>query len=101
MRVGIKATNMDLTQAIKDYAGEKLGGLDKYFDNIQQVDIEVGKTTNHHQKGDIFFCEVNVSVPRTLLRYRNETDDLYKAINQAKKGIQLEIKRYKEKMREV
>jgi ribosomal subunit interface protein len=100
MKVDLKATNMDITVPIKSYVAEKLGGLYKYFYNIQQIDVEVGKTTKHHQKGKIFFCEVNLSVPRKLLRYREETDDLYKAINQAKKGIQQKIKEYKERLRE-
>lgn len=99
MNINIKSANMDLTEAIKNYAMEKLGSIDRYFDNIQNIDVEVGKTTRGQQKGDVFFCEINVAVPRTLLRYREETDDLYKAINEVKKGIQLEIKRYKEKLR--
>ena len=99
MKINIKSSNMDLTEAIKNYADEKLGAIDKYFDNIQNIEVEVGKTTRGQQKGDIFFCEINVSVPRKLLRYREETDDLYKAINDVKKGIQLEIKKYKEKIR--
>ena len=100
MKINIKATNMDLTEAIKSYVHEKLGGLDKYFDNIQLVEVEVGVTTKGQQKGDIFFAEVNVSVPGKLLRYRDETDNLYKAVISTKKGIQLELKKYKEKMRE-
>ncbi|OGF47956.1 ribosomal subunit interface protein [Candidatus Falkowbacteria bacterium RIFOXYD2_FULL_35_9] len=90
---------MDLTESIKNYANEKLGGIDKYFDNIQQIDVEVGKTTKGQAKGDVFFAEINVSVPGKLLRYRDETDELYKAINATKKGMQNEIKKYKEKMR--
>jgi putative sigma-54 modulation protein len=100
MRIDIKGTNMELTEAIKAYVTEKVSALDKYFDNIQQVDVEIGKTSNHHQKGDIYFCEINMSVPRTLLRYRNEMDDLYKAITAAKKGMQEEIQSYKEKLRD-
>ena len=100
MKVNIKATNMELTAAIKEYSQEKLGGIDKYFDNIQQIDVEVGKTTKGQAKGDVFFAETNVSVPGTLLRYREETDDLYKAINQTKKGIHLELNKYKEKLRQ-
>jgi len=100
MKVDIKATNMDLTAAIKEHSFEKLGGLDKYFDNMQLIECEVGKTTKGQNKGDVFFCEVNVSVPGKLLRYREETDDLYKAINDAKKGMQQEIMRYKEKLRQ-
>lgn len=98
MKLNIKATGLDITSAIRDQVQEKLGGLDKYFNNIQQVDVEVGKTTQKQKKGDIYFCEVNVSVPRKLLRFRHEYSDLSKAINEAKKGIQLEIKKYKEKL---
>ena len=50
------------------------------------------------QKGKIFFCEVNVSVPKKLLRFRREFEEMTKAINEAKKGIQMEIKKYKEKL---
>jgi putative sigma-54 modulation protein len=100
MKINLKSTNMELTAAIKDYVNDKLSGLDKYFDNMQQVDVEVGKTTNGQNKGDLFFCEVNVSVPRSLLRYRDNTDDLYKSINNAKKGIKIEIGKYKEKLRD-
>lgn len=98
MQIKIKATNFDLTPAIKSWAQEKLGGLDKYFSNMQQIDVEVGKETKGQQKGEIFFCEVNVSVPGKLLRYRKSFDDLYKAINEAKKGMQQEIKDYKERL---
>jgi putative sigma-54 modulation protein len=101
MKINLKATNMDLTAAIRSYCEEKLSGIDKYFDNIQQIDVEVGKTTKGQNKGDLFFCEVNVSVPRKLLRYREETDDLYKSINNAKKGVKIEIQKYKEKLQDV
>lgn len=101
MKINLKATNMDLTPAIRAYVEEKLGGIDKYFDNMQQIDVEVGKTTKGQNKGDLFFCEVNVSVPGKLLRYREETDDLYKSINNAKKGVKNEIQKYKEKLQDV
>lgn len=97
MKVNIKATNIELTEAIKKAVQDKFSGLDKYFNNILQMEVEVGMTTTKQQKGKIFFCEVNVSVPQKLIRYRNEYDDLYKAINEVKRGIQQEIKKYKEK----
>jgi len=98
MPLNIKTTNFELTVAVKQYVQDKTGGLHKYFNNIQQVDVECGKTRTGQQKGNIFFCEINVSVPGKLLRYRKETNELYKAINEAKKGIQIEIKKYKEKL---
>lgn len=98
MPLNIKSTNMDLTAAIKQYVNEKAGEFEKYFNNIQQIDVEVGKTRAGQQKGNIFFCEINLSVPGKLLRYRKETDDLYKSINESRKGIKIEIKKYKERL---
>ncbi len=100
MTIKTKATNMDMTPAIAAKLEEKFSGLTKYFDNIQSIDVEVGKTTRGQNKGDVFFCEINVAVPKTLLRYREVTDDLYKAITDCKNGIQQEIKKYKEKLSE-
>jgi len=98
MLINLKSTNIELTAQIKSHAQDKLGGLDKYFNNIQQVDVELGVVTKGQQKGKIFFCEVNVSVPKKLLRYRREFESLEKAINEAKKGIQNELGKYKEQL---
>lgn len=96
--MNIKGSNFELTQEIKEQIDEKFGGLEKYFDNIQQVDVEVGLTTMGQKKGKIYFCEINVSVPKKLLRFRREAEDLSQAINDSKKGIQNEIKKYKDQL---
>ncbi|MEK7159439.1 MAG: ribosome-associated translation inhibitor RaiA [Patescibacteria group bacterium] len=98
MRLNLKSTNYELNAEIKEHIEDKFGELDKYFNNIQQIDVEVGLTRKGQQKGKIFFCEVNVSVPKKLLRFRKEFENMVKAINEAKKGIQMEIKKYKERL---
>lgn len=99
MKISIKGTKIDLTDAIKDSVNEKIGNLSKYFDNILEAHVEVGKTTNHHQKGEVFFCEADLRVPGKVLRSREEKKDLYMAINEVKNVLQREIKQYKELMR--
>ncbi|MBN1325393.1 ribosome-associated translation inhibitor RaiA [Candidatus Falkowbacteria bacterium] len=99
MKIDIKGTNMELTEAIKDYVNEKIGGLERFFDNIIEARVDVGKTSNHHQKGDVFRAEVNLQVPNTILRAEAEREDLYMAINEVKDEIQRQLKKYKEKMR--
>jgi len=96
MNINIKATNYSVTPVIRQDLEEKFAGLNKYFDNIQQLDLEIGLTTTSQQKGKIFFCEANLSVPKKLLRYRSEEESLNRAINACKKGLQEEVKRYKE-----
>lgn len=101
MKIDIKGTNMDLTDAIKDYVNEKIGSLEKYYEGILEARVDVGVTTNHHQKGDIFRAEVNLEVPnKGVLRAEAIKEDLYMAINEVKNELQRQIKRYKEKMRD-
>jgi ribosomal subunit interface protein len=99
MNIQIKATKMELTPAIEAVVKEKFNGLSKYFDNIIGCEVEVGKTTEHHHKGDIFRAEVNLEVPKKVLRAVSETDDLYKSINEVKDKIKGELMKYKEMMR--
>jgi putative sigma-54 modulation protein len=100
MKINIKGTNMDLTDAIKDYVNEKIGSLDKFYDNILEARVEIGLTTKHHQKGDIYRAEVNLEVPQKhLLRAEAVRDDLYLSINEVKDELQLQLKKFKEKMR--
>ena len=100
MQIDIKGTNLELTEAIKDYVNEKIGGLEKFFDQILEARVDVGLTTKHHQKGNIFRAEVNLEVPQKhIIRAEAEREDLYMAINEVKDELQRQIKKYKEKMR--
>jgi len=100
MQIDIKGTNLELTQAIKDYINEKIGGLEKFFDQILEARVEVGLTSKHHQKGKIFRAEANLEVPQKhIIRAEAEREDLYMAINEVKDELQIQLKKYKEKMR--
>ena len=100
MQIDIKGTNMELTEAIKDYVNEKVGSLERFFDQALIARVDVGRTSNHHQKGDVFRAEININVPqKQLLRAESVRDDLYVAINEAKEELERQIKKYKEKMR--
>lgn len=99
MTLQITGSHLELTDAIRAHAEEKFGGLEKYSDAITQIRVDIGKTTNHHHKGDVFRAEVNVDVPGKVLRAETTSDDLYKAINEAKDIIKQELVNYKERLR--
>lgn len=96
----IKGTNIDLTDALKTYAKEKIESLTTYFDNIQNADIDIGLRSNHHQKGKVYYAEVNLSVPGTLLRVEKEAEDLYKAIDKVRDHFKIELEKMKGKKRD-
>ena len=99
MTINIRGTGIELTEAIKSYAEEKMGHLTKFFDNIQHIAIDVGLRSNHHNKGDVYYAEVNMSIPGHLVRVVKEEQNLYKAIDKVKDHLKVELEKVKEKMR--
>ena len=101
MKINIQGTGLDLTDSIREYAEEKTLSLEKYFDNIQQADIDVGMDNHHHNKGKIYYAEINLSVPGKVLRVVKEAEDLYKAIDKVKDHLKIELEKMKGKIRDL
>lgn len=99
MKINIKSTKIELTDAIKDYVQEKMDMLEKNLGSIKVLncDVEVGMTSNHHNKGEIYRTEVNLSLPGELLRIEKTEEDLYRAIDNVKDHLTMAIKKYKDK----
>ena len=95
MQIITKTKNLELTEALQNYIDEKIGALKKFVD--AEIFVEVEKETKHHNKGDIFFCQIEVALPGKSLISKPSSDDLYKAIVLAKKEMEQEIKKYKVK----
>ncbi len=100
MTFNLRATGMDMTEAINQYAEEKLTSLDKYYENIIHIEAEVSLDTKHHNKGEIYGCAATVQVPNKVFRVEKEEKDLYKAIDKVRDHLREEITAWKEKQRE-
>jgi putative sigma-54 modulation protein len=61
------------------------------------VEVEIGRTTKHHQAGDIFRAEINLSINGKLFRVESEQESLYAAIDEVRDDLEREIKKFKEK----
>ena len=102
MHINIKATNLELTPAINDYIQTKIDMLEKYLGDMQVVncDFEVEKAVGGQNKGEIFRAEINLQIPRELLRVDKTEANLYKAIDKVKDHVEEMIISYKEKLRD-
>lgn len=99
MQINIKWTNINHTEDLEGYIREKIGELSKYIietNGTIEAFVEVGRTTLHHQSGDIFRAECNIRLPKRLLRAEAESADVNLAINEIRDILQKEIKNYKE-----
>lgn len=99
MNIIIKGTNLELHEDLKDYANEKIGGLKKFMEDIEEgsviARVELAKTTEHHQQGEIYKAEVNLELPKKMIRSVVESDDIYKAIDGVKDELRVSISEYK------
>ncbi|MEA3453174.1 MAG: ribosome-associated translation inhibitor RaiA [Patescibacteria group bacterium] len=109
MKINIKATNIELNDSLRFFVQEKIGELEKFLGVFGPEDlntgekekiqfwVEIGKTTKHHLKGDVFRAEVQLYLPKKSLRAEATNIDLRTAIVEVKDELQREIKRHKEK----
>jgi len=87
MNISIKATGIELTQALSDYVQEKVSSLERFLSCDKEAimaTVEIGKTTKHHKLGDFFRAEINLNYPGNSLRIETEESDLYAAVDVAK-----------------
>lgn len=99
MNINIQSHDLEITEAIENYASLKLSAVEKYISKSSNanLDVEIGKTSKHHKKGD------NYEV-KSHLRYDSRNtyvdvidSDVYAAIDQAKDKLLEDVAENKDK----
>ncbi len=103
MQIKIKMMNAELTDALSSYVEEKLQSLEKFMvphENEEPVAyVEIGKTTNHHNSGDVFRAEVTTTIRGKQFRAVSEKEDLYAAIDDMRAELARELTSHKDRER--
>jgi ribosomal subunit interface protein len=101
MNINIKTTTITLTPSISDYVEKQLGSIKKFLqdDPTVKFDLELAKTTNHHNKGDIFKAEIHIVGKDKNIYSSVEKSDLYVAIDEVKAEVLEKLKSTSEKNR--
>lgn len=100
MKINEKGTNMQITGEIKDYLYKKLTHVEKFINPADEsvlCEVELGKTTNHHNNGEVFRTEINLHIAGSNLRAVSEKDDLFASIDIAKDEMVRELQINKDK----
>jgi putative sigma-54 modulation protein len=98
--INIKATNTELTPALRDYISArvtKLGTLLQAQSGKIFVYFEIAKTTEHHNKGDIYRADASVEIAGKTFYASADKEDLLQAIDAVKEKLHKEIRRDKNK----
>ena len=108
MNIQIKYTNIEPSESVEKYINDKIGSLEKLFKGLVASDpnfpepvhawVEVGKPNLHHAKGDTWYAECQIELPRKMLRVAEESFDVFAAIDSVKDEMKQLITDYKERV---
>ncbi len=89
----IKATNIELTDSIRDYVEKKLAIVEKYVkrETMERIYVDVGRSTNHHKQGDVYRAEFDMIISGEKFYAAAEAEDMYAAIDEAHEEIVRQI----------
>lgn len=93
MKYNIRGDKMVVTDAIKDYAEEKLGKLEKYF-----KDDEITANVLTRVRGNSQIVEVTIPTSKFVLRSEEENEDLYAAIDLVSDKLERQIRKNKTRL---
>ena len=101
MKIIIHVNHIELTSTIKAHVEEKIGLLVRHMDSkhedLAEARVEVGKPSEHHHKGNIFYAEVNLKIGKGLMRATAENKDLYAAVNHCRDELEKQLQKHKTK----
>lgn len=92
MLVTVKGKNVDVTDALKDYAEKKVQKLGKYFGEIKEAQVTQSVQRKWH------IVEVQLEGDGVVLRGEERTDNMYASIDQVVEKLEKRINRFKGKL---
>lgn len=95
MKFNIRGSKLEVTDAIKNYIGEKLGKLNKYFENPDDFTANVLIKLNGVKQT----VEVTIPIKKIILRAEETNEDLYGAIDLVSDKLERQIRKNKTRMR--
>lgn len=94
MRYNIRGEKVEITSSIRSYIEDKIGKLDKYFENPSDLDANVViKVRGKEQK-----IEITIPAMHYTLRSEESHDDLYAAIDLTVDKLERQIRKNKTKI---
>lgn len=94
MNFNIRGRQIDVTDALKEYAEKKLNRLERYFDSPLTSDglVTLGTIRGLHT------VEVTIPLTGVMLRAEDRSDDMYSSIDAVVDKLERQIRKHKTKI---
>ena len=94
MQTSVTFKNLDPTDTLKTYVRDKLDRFDRLLDNPAEANVVLTVEKFRH------IAEINISGDRLTINGKEETNDMYSAIDMVLDKLEKQIKKNKQKIRE-
>ena len=99
MKIIVSGKQLEMTEAIKNYAESKVSKITKYLENITETHITL-TVENTKTEGKVFKAKGTVQDPSKGIRVEEANSDLYGAIDLLADGLERQTRKFKEKLKE-
>lgn len=103
MRTTIRQKDLEITPALQEYIERKVvQPVGKFLKrnaatDLPVLDIEVGRVTKHHHKGNVFHASATLTIGKRVLRADATDADIHAACDQLENELKREIGTFKSK----
>jgi putative sigma-54 modulation protein len=94
MQTSVTFKNLDSSDTLKSYVADKLNRFDKYLYNPAEASVVLSVEKFRH------IAEININGDRLSINGKEETEDMYSAIDIVLDKLEKQIKKNKQKNRE-
>ena len=94
MQTSVTFKNIDSSENLKNYVSDKLDRFDKYLYNPAEASVVLSVEKFRH------IAEINIKGDRLNINGKEETEDMYSAIDMVLDKLEAQIKKSKEKLTE-
>lgn len=94
MKFHVRGSNIEVTDALRDYVEKKLSRLKRYFHSTDQTDAHISLTVLK----DGHKVEVTIGFPNYMVRAEEQTEDMYASIDLVLQKLERQIRKYKTKV---
>ena len=94
MQTSVTFKNLDPSDTLKSYVADKLDRFDRLLDNPAEANVVLSVEKFRH------IAEINIAGDRLTINGKEETVDMYSAIDNVLDKLEKQIKKSKEKIRE-
>jgi len=91
MQLSITGQQLDLTDSLKTYIGEKMGKVERHFDHLNSINVVLHVDKIRHG------AEATVSAKGVAIHANAEADNMYAAIDSLTHKLDSQIIKHKEK----